>query len=327
MKVSQSRVKTWRRCRRAYHNKYVLGLRKKVQARPLKFGSLIHRMAEHQINGESWKKAIKELTPADHRLFETEREQYGHIVQDASDIMRAYVKHWADDGVTYIKIGGQRAEHVLEMDIGRGLTAIVIIDFIAKTENRLKWLGDHKTFTNMMSEEDMWRNLQSTLYHRAWEESGYRHKLEGTMWDMIHSKAPSEPQLTKTGKVSKSALVTLPATVRRFIRENPDIEPEEVAYLKEVAQECKSRYFKRYYIPRNSSVEKTLYGDFVETAREIQRGHGKRKARNVDRHCSWCEFKPLCAARLLDLDHGFVKRSQYLVDENRKKEFKEVETA
>lgn len=321
MRVSQSRIKTWRRCRRAYHEKYVVGLRKKVPPRPLKFGTLVHRMGEHHLNGNHFTKAIEELTPQDWALFEDQIEEYGNIVGDAKDIMTEYVRHYSDDGLRYIKLNGRRAEHSLEMDIAPGITGVMILDFVARTGDGYRWLGDHKTFTQEMSDEDMWKNIQSTVYHRAWEAQGKK-PLDGTLWDMIHSKVPTVPKLTKSGAISKAAIVTLPVVVKRFLKEN-GLKAKDHKDLLEVARECKSRYFKRVYMPRNHSVERMIYRDFVETAKQIQKRHGKDKARNIDRHCSWCEFKGLCHARLLGLDYKFVKRTQYYIDPARRLEMRD----
>jgi hypothetical protein len=68
-------------------------------------------------------------------------------------------------------------------------------------------------------------------------------------------------------------------------------------------------------MPRNKAVERILLRDFTTTAKEIARGHGKRKGRNLDWHCDSCQFNSLCQAKLLGLDYDFIKQTQYKVEE------------
>ena len=317
MRVSQSKIKTWRRCRRAAHYKYIELLRRRVPPRPLKFGSLVHRMLEHEKNGRSHEAALEELTPQDWQMFEEQIEEYGDIAQDALDIMSSYKRYWKKDRILYIPVGKEkrRAEHELFMDIAPGITAIVIIDFLARSDNGKRWLGDHKTYSRELSDDALWKSMQAMLYHRVWEENGHK-PLDGTLWDMVWSKAPGVPKITKTGKVSESACVTLPETLKRFFVDN-DIDPKEHKERWENAKSTRSRYFRRVYMPRHPTIEKSMFTDFKRTAKEINRKLGKDRTRNIDKHCDWCEFRLLCQARLLNLDYGFVKRNHYIVDEGR----------
>jgi hypothetical protein len=320
MKVSQSRIKTWRRCRRAFYYKYGEGLRIKAPRRPLKFGSLMHRMFEFNKNGKRWSRAIDELSLDDLKLFESEREEYGDIVQNASDIMRSYVRHWKDDGIRYIRFNGSRAEHKIEWTIAKGINAVAIVDFLSESPNGRYWLGDHKTYNQELTDDTLYFSLQSSLYHVAWEVVGYPGiKLSGTLWDMVWSKPPSVPQVTQKGAVSSRAIVTLPSVVDRFQKEHR-LDDEAVAELRDVANGCETRYFRRVYMMRDKRVERDLYEGFIETAKEIERRQFKDKARTIEKHCSWCEFRFICQAEMLGLDAQFVRRSKYVTDEDRKTE-------
>lgn len=98
------------------------------------------------------------------------------------------------------------------------------------------------------------------------------------------------------------------------------MNPYDHKDLLDIAFSCRERYFKRTYVQRMPLVEATLLGDFIETAKEIDKRHGRNKARNVDRHCDWCEFNMLCQARFLGLDFEFIKRNHYTLDESRLEE-------
>jgi len=313
LKVSQSKIKAWRKCRRSYHYAYVENLRKKKGPRPLKIGTLIHRMGELQVCGKPIQNAVDELSVEELNLFETEREEYGDIIQDSLDIMTGYEEYWASNPVKPVMFRDRLAEHEMEVTLTPTIRLTGKADWVVRTRNKRTWLSDRKTGKKQLSDSQMWRNVQSTVYHRMWEELGMK-PLDGTMWDLIWSKGPSEPKINKDGSISKAAIVTLPVVVRRFLKKHKNLDKDQVRHLLDVAVENQSRYYNRVFMPRNPEVERILLRDFITTAREIERGHGKRKGRNLDWHCDSCQFNNLCQARLLGLDYDFVKRTQYAVD-------------
>ena len=46
---------------------------------------------------------------------------------------------------------------------------------------------------------------------------------------------------------------------------------------------------------------------------------------NIERHCSWCDYEPLCRARLQGNDFDFIKERQYEIDkgDHKKKKVRE----
>lgn len=319
-KVRQSTLKTWRKCRRAAHYKLVEFLRPKLIRRPLKFGTLIHNLTEAGIKGTSVKKYLTTLTPEEIEGYEN-REEYGNILEDASDIMIEYRRKWKGDGIVYCKgPTGERAEHKFEMDLCKGIILTGKIDFVAKTEDRRRWMGEHKTFKKEWSEEDRWRNVQSSLYINAWTTlTGKR--LDGILWDYIYSKPPTFPQLTKTGKISEKAIVTLPITVNRFLAANELTSDSPGAdTLIAAGEEGVDRYFQRIFIPRNERVEKMVWKDAIATAKEMRAKLGVSRERTIDYGCNMCEFKKLCNAALTGGDVKFIKRNFYYVDEAEREE-------
>ncbi len=314
MRVNQSRVKAWRKCRRAYWHKYGEGLRRKFTKRPFKFGTLIHRMSEFYNAGEPMKRAITELPDAERLLISKHHDEYGHLLDDALDIMRSYKRHWRKSKLKFLQIEGEYAEFKMEADVGSGITAVGTIDFIGKSGNGNKWLGDRKTYRRPWSGDSLWRNVQSSLYHRLWEGSGNK-PLNGTLWDFIYSKPPTRPQLKKDGNLSSRQVVTLPETLERVCREN-DLDVDDYPDLKQAAVLGRESYFHREYVPREKRVEKDILADFVHSAKEIKKNAGKDKTRTIDYGCDFCEYAPLCRAKLLGLDYKFLKRREYYIDED-----------
>ncbi len=321
-KVRQSTLKTWRKCRRAAFYKLVECLRSKKISRPLKFGTLMHSLIETEICGKGFKDYLTGLKPEQIEGFE-DREEYGNILDDASDIMHHYKLRWKNDGIRWCKgPNGKKAEHKFSMDLCKGIILNGMIDGVARTENRKRWLSDHKTFKQEWNEDDKWRNVQTSLYIPAWTQMTGK-RIDGIMWNFIWSKPPSFPQMTQAGAISKRAIVTLPITVNRFLAANGlNSKTPGADALIAAGEEGVERYFQRTFIPRNERVEKMVRLDAITTAKDMRRKLGVDKTRSIDKHCNYCEFQKICNAALTGGDVKFVKKSFYYVDEA---ELEEVE--
>lgn len=308
MKVSQSKIKLWRRCRAAYHYKYVEKLRKKFKARPLQFGTLIHECIEALFNEQDPFEHLEKVEKKQGKVFKALADEYGAIIEDVGNIIEEYEDHWADDGLVPIEIGGRAAEHEFEIALGDSLTWTGKID--AKAErNNLNWIVEHKTFTRKPNTDDRWRNLQSSVYSVANDILGWD-PADGTCWDYIWSKPPAQPKLLQSGKMSQAKLDSLPNVVRAFIKKNGLDRKEYIGYLRQI-QSNREKWFDRIYTPLHSDVVDLLFDDFVRTAIEILELHGKTKDMNIDRHCGWCDYEMLCRAKLTGGDADFLKEKHY----------------
>lgn len=311
-KGSNSKVKTWRRCHYAYHLKYVEKLRAKRKSRPLTFGELAHKMIEAHAEGDDPFDVLKQLDPKQLRLFEVERESYGNLLDDLRVIMTEYFKHWGEDSVQYLRLNKRSAEHEFEVEIEDGLVVTGKIDAFVRTPNKLRWLMEHKTFTNRPNEDQFWRNVQSILYTRISQMMGW-FQVEGTLWDYIRSKPPAFPQVMKNGKLSKRSLDTLPTRLKEFAQEK-GLKVARVTMAS--ATKNRERYFQRVFTPTKPELVDKVFADFIETLREMRDLHGRSKAKNIDRHCDWCEFEPICRAELRGGDADFIKEKYFDVRED-----------
>lgn len=310
--VNQSRVKSWRLCHRQHWYKFEEQIQKKVKSRPLMFGSIVHEMLEAHANGDDpWDK-LEEIAKTQRKMFRKEVELYGNIVEDITWIMSEYFKFWPTKGSTSlrpIRVGKQKAEHVFEIELERGLIWKGKVDMFAKWKENLKALVEHKTMKKEWPEDERWRNLQSLTYRRASKLMGWPIP-DGTLWDYILSKPPTKPQLTTKGILSKREIITLPITVRQFMKTN-DLKPKDVAGLMQKAEENLGRYFQRIFTPANDDIEQRVFDDFIETVYEIAEDHDRKKARNIGKHCSWCDFELLCRTSLTGGDEDWVKSREY----------------
>lgn len=308
-KVSQSKIKLWRRCHHAYHLKHVEKLRKKVVARPLVFGRLVHEMFEKIADGDDPMEVLDNIDVSQLKLFRKEKELYGNLIEDVRVIMSEYIEHHKGDPLRYLRINGKRAEHEFEVPISNRIILTGKVDGVVKRQG-LTLLLEHKTFNRMPSEDDRWRNVQSSTYLTVAERLGWP-ELDGTLWDYIHSKPPTRPQILKDGKLSMRAINTLPSVVREVMREH-GLDATQYGQLVTMAERNRRNYFVRHVSPVKESVCKELFADLVSTARDIEAAHGEKKDRNIDRHCAYCDYEPLCRAALQGHDVDFIKQKDYV---------------
>lgn len=312
--VSQSKVQCWRDCRYKYYLRYVEGLRKKFKARPLRFGGFIHTMLDADFNGLNPFKALKQEVVGQGKLFAAEREEVEETEQTARIIMRDYFEYWEDakpaQSFTPTERKGKNAEHEVLLDLTDGIKVIMKLDGLGVTGDKRRVLLENKTFKQLPSDDHRWRNLQSNIYKWGTDQLGI--KLDGMMWNYIRSKVPSVPQTLKDGGVSKKRLDTLPAALKEHF--GKEKIPEKL-----LADSTANRknYFIRTFTAFRTQTVKSVFEDFVETAKEMRAGHGVAKAKTIGRHCEWCDMEPICRAELTGLDTKFIKKKEYTNREQR----------
>lgn len=308
--VSHSKAKLWRKCRRAYWYRYVEKLRRKIPARPLQFGRIVHRMIEAYANADDPWSVWEEIRKSQGKMFRSQREEYGEILDDSRVIMKDYFDYWESKGdvLRYTRMKGKASEHRFEVEIAPGIVAEGKLDNLAKYKGN-RALVEHKSGRSFPNEDHRWRDIQSALYVRVVELLKLP-PVDGVLWDFIRSKPPALPKVLKNGSLTRRPLDTLPARVADFIKQRNE-DPKRFKTLIDAATKNRSSYFKRTFLPIKDKVVQVLFNDFVETAQEMKELHGKRRAMSIDRHCDWCEYEPLCRAELQGLDVKFTRSKDY----------------
>jgi len=309
--ISQSKIKAWRQCRRQYHWKFVELIQKKMRKRPFMFGGIVHQICEAEFEREDWEEVLSQIELDNKKLFRKEREMYGNIIEDIRDIMTDYFDYW--DGhpsaVKPLKHDGRRSEFEFRIELADDLWFTGRIDSVVKSKG-MRWVMEHKTFSRMPSEDERWRSVQAAVYFRALEEMGFP-PIDGVLWDYISSKAPNVPgELTATGKVSQKKLDTVPSRITRWIKENGHSK-KEFAKLLESSKANLPNRFIRLFSPVKRPVVDMIWEDFVDTAREVQEFHGRKKDMNIGRHCTWCDYQPLCKAMMTGADVDWLIEREF----------------
>jgi hypothetical protein len=308
-RVSQSKVKVWRRCHQAYHNRYVLKLKKKVKPRALQFGTIVHQMLEADAEGDDPFAVLKKIEKDNAKLFRVEREMYGEIIDDARQIMTEYFDYWPEKDMRFERRNGKSGEHEFEIELSPGVIWVGKIDAIGKTPNKLRWAVEHKTFSRKPNEDERWRNLQSSTYLTAIRMLGWG-DVDGMCWDYIRSKPPTRPGVLQNGNLSEKNIDTLPITVRETIKAM-GLKPTNYKGLISRAEEQLAVWFQRIHTPVNDDVVNAVFADFEFSIHEMMDGHGKCKDKNIDRHCGWCDYEKICRAELLGDDVEYVIQKEY----------------
>lgn len=308
--VSQTRVDLWRRCKQAHYYRYDEGLEKKVKARPLVFGSLIHSMIQTDAEGDDPFSVLDEIDPTQLAVFEDQQKLYGDILTDARIIFEEYLKKYKEDDLWFCRMNRKSAEHRFELEIADGLTLIFVLDAIGITKrDGLRWIVENKTGAAIPEIDTRWRNLQTSVYIKAIQLMGLK-PVDGILWNYIRSKSPTRPQLLKSGELSQKKIDTLPGAVIRTIRDE-GLDPSEYHDLIKKAEQNIPTWFIRDRTPVLTRVVESVWDDFICSSIEIRDSHGKRHERTIGRHCSWCDYERICRAELTGGDSDRVKRRGY----------------
>lgn len=312
--ISQSKVKSYRACRRQFYNKFVLGLMKKKIKRPFMFGTIVHNICEAQFEREDWEEVLNKIELEKGAYFRKEREMYGNIIQDIHFIMMDYFDYYEEhqNAVRPIKHDGRRSEHEFRIELEKGLWFTGKIDAVVKSR-KMRWVMEHKTFSRMPSEDERWRSVQAAVYFRALEEMGFD-SIDGVLWDYVSSKPLNVPgELTKTGKVSQRAIDSLPSRINAWLKEEGHKRKDFAKMLSDAEANRRNRFI-RLYSPVKRPVVNMIWADFVDTSREIRDFYGKKKDQNIGRQCSWCDYQALCKAEATGSDVDWLIEREYTVE-------------
>lgn len=309
-RISQSRLKTWRRCRKQYDYKHVQGLEPRRIARPLVFGRAVHKMIECQLEGLSSDEAVKEINEDRKGIFTADEEDWDAIVADATDIMQAYREFWKNDKLDYVKIADRISEHKFEMPLSKDTMLTGIIDLVPKTADGRIWVGEHKSHKVLPTEDVRMSDLQGMIYAHVLKTHYKVKRVSGVMWDYIRSKSPGIPTLLKNGTLSKSRIDTLPHVYEREIN-NQGLDRKDYLDILGDLDDKLTTWFTRVFLPLNQGAIDQLMEETVVTAREIKMKAGVDTTRNFSRDCSWCSYERLCKAELFGMDADFIRNREY----------------
>lgn len=321
--VSQSRIKKWRRCKKAHDYRYNQRLEKRRRQVRLFKGDLIHQMLNTQTMLQLFPSAPRD-TPEDilrkaakkyRILLKEEREMYGDIIDDCRRIFEAYNRRYTEDRLTAVS-----SEEWVSALLATDIQFMGYIDNRVKDKEGRLWIKDYKTCTNIPSEEARFADIQLVLYAWAWnrQHEKYPEKhVSGVIWDYIRTKPPTIPELLKNGQLTqRKDIDTDYFTYMKAIKDN-DLNPKDYREILDMLKEKKSTNFQRvkYPLPPKAAMDQILE-DFRASCIEIEVLGKTVATRSMAYDCQSCEYFELCQAELRGLDANFIKKTSYEVKED-----------
>ena len=311
MNISQSKLKTFRRCPKQYEYKYIEGLEPVRKSVPLALGNWIHSMLEAHYKGEDWLETYGELTHKFNGFLAEEKEHYGDLPGISARLMNGYMDFWEEEDKNLEIIS---VEEEFEVTITGGLNFKFKPDMIVRDKrDGTVSCWDHKSNKTLPDTE--WRNtdIQSTLY--LWALNELDIKVDQFIFNYIRTKPPTVPRMTKSGRMSKVKIETDYPTLKNFIEENDlEMTDELTAWLESL--KSSSNFYKRITIAKPKLVTDTMISELYSTATMISFMDSKDDLayfRVLSKACDWdCSFQDLCNADLMGSPQaGQIRKQRY----------------
>lgn len=309
MRLSNSKVKTYRRCPKQFEFKYVEGLRSKRKSLPLYRGDWLHQLIMHHYDGEDWQTHHEALALEFFKLFEEEREELGDLPAECERIMTSYIAHWAreDEG---LHIVDSELNEIVPLPNGDEFN--FIIDLVVEESDGGLWLWDHKTVKSFMPADFTLMDAQLARYFWAAEAMGYK-PLRGVMFNEIITKPPTPPEMLKSGRLTERQnlqcdVYTYLATVRAY-----GLQPQDYRDTLLRLKSQSDRWYRRSRLPRDRGLVKVTMDEMMWTADEMRTAHDTgRYPRSVQKDCAWsCDFLEPCMIQMMGGDIRDVVKLRY----------------
>lgn len=298
IKISQSKLKTFRRCPKQYEYKYIQHLEQVRKSLPLALGNWIHSLLETHYKGGDWLDTYADLVHKFNGLLTEEKEHYGDLPGISARLIEGYMHQWEkeDKNLEIISV-----EEDFEVEITDGLLFKFKPDMIVRDKrNGVVSCWDHKS--NKVLPDTEWRNtdIQSTLYLWALNKLGI--KVDQFIFNYIRTKPPTVPRMTKAGRMSKVKIETDYLTLKKFMEEN-NLEDDENLTVWLDNLKSSSNFYKRITIAKPAKLTDTMIEELLSTAEVINFMDSKDDLayyRVLSKACDWdCSFQKLCNAELM----------------------------
>ena len=331
--ITQSMVSSFVECPRETYYGIVLGLRPRLESKPLTRGTWVHALLEERGKGGDWKALHKKLLEKARRdQFE---EEVDLLAKECYNIVLSYEWVHRKEKLTPLAV-----ELTVERPMFRGKVLYRgRIDIIWIDENGDVWLGDHKTHATLP--DWRYRELAFQHYSYLWAVAKAPEYLalklpqpKGFIYDYCRTSAISTPTLTMKGKISrvlKPTGTTLPVFTG-WLREmgmlttikGKDLlaieDPTERAYVEEfivaLQQRDYSDLFRRDKLTFSPEQEERQRKAFVTSARRLltyKWDDPDCVERNLHA-CSgyMCNYKDLTVADLMHGTSEIEQRTRYV---------------
>lgn len=334
--ITQSMVTSFTECPRETYYSIVLGLRPRIEKKPLTRGTWVHALLEERGRGGDWKAKHQELLEAA-RLDQFE-EEVDALALECYRIVLSY--DWVYEQNLHEHLTPVAVELTVERPMFRGKVLYRgRIDIVWLDSEGDVWLGDHKTHATLP--DWRYRELAFQHYSYLWACAKAPEYLElglpqpkGFIYDYCKTGSISVPSLTLKGKISrqlKPSGTTYPV-FREWLLENnlmrvvrgKDLlaieDSAERAYVEEFLIELKNRdygdLFRRDRLSFTPDQAERQRKSFFTSARRLltyKWDDPDCVERNLHACSSYmCNYKDLTVADLMHGTSEIEQRTRYV---------------
>ncbi|AVJ51025.1 exonuclease [Microbacterium phage Pikmin] len=284
--LTQSMVSSFVECPRETYYSIILGLRPRLESKPLTRGTWVHSLLEERANGGDWRAKHQEIL--EKARFDQFEEEVDELAEECYNILLSYEWVYRNENLTPII-----AELTVERPMFNGKALYRgRIDLIVQDENGDVWLLDHKTHATLPDWRYRELAFQNFSYLWACQKAPQYLALglpqpKGFIYDYCRTNAIKKPSLTQKGfqsKTLKPGGTTLPV-YKEWLRENGMLttvrgkdllaieDPKERAYVEEFLVEVEHRdytdTFRRDFMKFTPEQSKRQLKSFLTSSRRM----------------------------------------------------------
>ena len=310
LKVSNSRIKLWRRCRRAHHYKYNEKIERIKPPIALLRGKILHEAISALIHGKSWENVLDGYIEKYDKLFVEEKEIYGNLPEDLYILMEGYVRRWGKEDLEYLELDGKKTEFEFSVELLPGIMLTGYIDAVVRDRQKRIWIVEHKSHKKIPTDQVRLTDLQTTYYTWVLPRIGLP-KPDGVLWDYIRTKAPAWPETLGNGTLTRRK--NLDTDYHTYLEAIEELgqDPDDYQEVLDRLKGNTDKFYRRVYFPAPRTTQRQLIRELKETSLEIKHLGGISKARTITPLCGSCSYYSLCQAELRGLDSDFIRKAEY----------------
>lgn len=351
-KVSNSKLKTYRGCQKAYEFKYIDKLTPIYKGMSLVRGELVHSMIEDHLAGlpikESFENRLSEklrlaaisslpsvssreqvdkIVSGKEKLSEADKEEVSaniasflqseefDEVRMAYPIMEGYFDYYKEDKYKPYYYKDQCAEIHVEMPIKSNVVLEGYIDMLVTDQYGEVWIMDHKT-KNRASTGIIKPNLQQgVLYFIMAKYLGI--PVKGVIWNNIMWSLPTKPELLKSGELSKRKNINSTWKVYQETIKEYGLNEEDYLDMKAVLDGNEARFYSRTSDVYPQAMVDQVMKDLKKSVEEMMYFETRKNGvRNLSFGCGTCNYRDICYEQLCGHDLKEIIRDRYLQKES-----------
>jgi RecB family exonuclease len=326
--ITNSLLKTFRRCPRATLYKHTDLLAPRQISKPLRRGTWMHALLEafydpdHTTDEErsnAWKMIHRHYSAKYSELFDEEKDSLGNLPDELKRLMFSYLWHYRKDQGWII----HEVEKKIQVPISGKFIYQGKVDMLVEDDYGL-WVVDHKTMKQIPSHTQRALDVQSVLYIWACRELGI--PISGFIWNYVRTEAAKPLRFNLNGALSKRQGSTdYPHARRSLLQAGKNLADYEdllgplraARYDPEKPQQL-SPFFERHVWEKSDKMLDLIVAEAMKTARRYLKYNFQDRdlvERVPDRSCDWCSYRSLCITDLIGGNSEIVRKQNFITQD------------